>query len=114
MLRSLEIGPARNREFEIDGVSITGPLSVSDLKASIHENDLTLNWKSYNRDKKFKIYLSTENGFKNGIYDHYKLVKKVKGTRNSTKIDLSKYTSSFYKIVIEGNHNCTNTWVVSK
>jgi predicted AlkP superfamily pyrophosphatase or phosphodiesterase len=114
MLRSLEIGPARNREFEIDGVSITGPLSVSDLKASIHENDLTLNWKSYNRDKKFKIYLSTENGFKNGIYDHYKLVKKVKGTRNSTKIDLSKYTSSFYKIVIEGKHNCTNTWVVSK
>ncbi|WP_245946390.1 alkaline phosphatase family protein [Arenibacter echinorum] len=114
MLRSLEIGPERSREFEIDGVSITGPLSVSDLKASIQGTDLTLNWKSYNRDKKLKVYLSTENGFKNGIYDHYKLVKKVKGNSNSTKIDLSKYPSSFYKIVIEGKHNSTNAWVISK
>ncbi|MCK0136901.1 alkaline phosphatase family protein [Arenibacter sp. S6351L] len=112
MLRSLKISPERNRAFEIDGVSITGPLSVSELKASIQGNELTLSWNSYNRNKKLKVYLSTENGFRNGIYDHYKLVKKVKGTSNSTKIDLSKYPSRFYKIVIEGKHNSTNAWVV--
>ena len=114
MLRSLEISPERNRKFEIDGVSIAGPLSVSDLKASIQGTDLSLNWKSYNKDKKLKVYLSTENGFKNGIYDHYKMVKKVKGNSNSTKIDLSKYPSGFYKIVIEGKYNSTNAWVISK
>ena len=112
MLRSLEINPERNRAFEIDGVSITGPLSVSNLKASVQGNDLTLNWRNYNRDKELKIYLSTENGFKNGNYDHFKLVKTVKGSRNSTKIDLRKFPSRFYKIVIVGKHNSTNTWVV--
>ena len=114
MLRSLEISPEPNRAFEIDGVSITGPLSVSDLKANIQGKYLTLNWKNHNRDKKLKVYLSTENGFKNGIYDHYKLVKKVKGNTNSTKIDLDKYPSHFYKIVIEGKHNSINAWVMAK
>ena len=114
MLRSLEISPERNRAFEIDGVPITGPLSVSDLKANIQGQNLFLNWKTYNKDKKLKIYLSTENGFKNGIYDHYILIKKVKGNSNSTKIDVSKYPSRFYKIVIEGKHNSSNNWLVSK
>lgn len=64
MLRSLEISPERNRMFELDGVSITGPLSVSNLKGTIRGNSLTLNWKSYNSQEKLKVYISTENGFK--------------------------------------------------
>lgn len=112
MLRSLEIVPEHDRRFEIDGVSITGPLSVSNLKSTIQGNDLTLSWKNYNDKEKLKVYLSTENGFKNGITDYYKLVKKVKSSRNSIKIDLSKYPSRFYKIVVEGKHNSANTWVV--
>lgn len=114
MLRSLEISPERNRRFEIDGAPITGPLSVSSLKAKIQGKNLYLNWKTYNQDKRLKIYLSTENGFKNGIYDHYILVKKVKGNSHSTKIDVSKYPSDYYKIVIEGKHNTSNTWLLSE
>ena len=114
MLRSLEISPERNRRFEIDGAPITGPLSVSSLKAKIQGKNLYLNWKTYNQDKRLKIYLSTENGFKNGIYDHYILVKKVKGNSHSTKIDVSKYPSDYYKIVIEGKHNSSNTWLLSE
>lgn len=114
MLRSLEISPERNRRFEIDGAPITGPLSVSSLKAKIQGKNLYLNWKTYNQDKRLKIYLSTGNGFKNGIYDHYILVKKVKGNSHSTKIDVSKYPSDYYKIVIEGKHNSSNTWLLSE
>jgi predicted AlkP superfamily pyrophosphatase or phosphodiesterase len=112
ILRSLEISPKRERAFEIDGVPITGPISVSNLKARITGHELYLNWKSYKDNEKFKIYISTENGFKNGINDRYKLVKKVKSNSNGTKIDLSKLPSRFYKIVVEGKHNAVNTWVI--
>lgn len=112
MLRSLEISPKRDRAFEIDGVSITGRLSVSDLKASVQDKELTLNWQCYDDNEKLKVYLSTENGFKNGISDFYKLVKKVKASNNSTTINLGKYPSNFYKIVVAGKHNSTNTWIV--
>jgi arylsulfatase A-like enzyme len=112
MLRSLEISPERNRMFELDGVSITGPLSVSNLKGTTRGNSLTLNWKSYNSQEKLKVYISTENGFKNGINDHYRLVKKVSSSSNGTTINLKKYTSKFYKIVVEGKYNSANTWVI--
>ncbi|WP_239985719.1 MULTISPECIES: alkaline phosphatase family protein [Arenibacter] len=111
MLRSLEISPSRDRAFEIDGVSITGQLSVSDLKATVLGKELTLNWKCYNDNEKLKVYLSTENGFKNGKNDPYKLVKKVKACSNITTINLDKYPSKFYKIVVAGKHNSINIWV---
>jgi len=60
------------------------------LQQNHHYALLTHNWQNYTKDNKYTIYSSTENKFKNGIYDHYKLVKKVKGSSNSTKIDLSK------------------------
>ncbi|MBC8767658.1 alkaline phosphatase family protein [Arenibacter sp. BSSL-BM3] len=112
MLRSLEISPKRDRAFEIDGVSITGRLSVSDLKASVLGKELTLNWKCYDDNEKLKVYLSTQNGFKNGISDFYKLVKKVKASNSSTTINLGEYPSNFYKIVVAGKHNSTNSWIV--
>ncbi|MCM4170504.1 nucleotide pyrophosphatase [Arenibacter sp. TNZ] len=112
MIRSLGISPKRDRVFEIDGVSITGPISISDLKATLQEKELTLSWKSYNSNEKLKVYLSTRNGFKNGINDRYKLVQKVKASSNRTQINLGKYSSKFYKIVIEGKHNSSNTWII--
>ena len=112
MLKSLDIAPLRDQSFEIDGVSITGPLSVSNLKATIEGEMLTINWKCYDSKEKLKVYLSTANGFKKGITDPYKLVKKVKACSNTTKINLSKFPSKFYKIVVEGKHNSSNTWVV--
>jgi hypothetical protein len=87
---------------------------VSNLKGTIRGNSLTLNWKSYNSQEKLKVYISTENGFKNGINDHYRLVKKVSSCSNGTTINLKKYTSKFYKIVVEGKYNSANTWIILK
>ncbi|MCK0144561.1 hypothetical protein MWU78_02750 [Arenibacter sp. F26102] len=112
MLRSLEISPKRHRAFEIDGVSISGKISVSDLKATAQGKELTLYWRCYAGKEKLKVYLSTENGFRNGMNDPYKLVKKMKAYNNTPTIDLGKYPSKFYKIVVVGKHNSTNTWIV--
>lgn len=113
MLKSLGLSPSKEQNMEIDGVPITGPISVAKAKSMLTEGKLRLSWKSFDPKKKVKIWLSTTNKFAAGGKDEYKLMGKIKGGKEEFWIDISESPSDFYKIVIEGKHNTTNTWCIT-
>ncbi|MEP6950870.1 MAG: alkaline phosphatase family protein [Ginsengibacter sp.] len=111
----LNITIPRERLMEIDGVSLTGKLTASDLAVSYENKTLVVTWKAVDKTGNAKIWLATTNEFKTGGSDHYQLVKEIPLSKEKEIIDVSKMpASSFYKIVLETPGNFLNRWVILK
>lgn len=114
ILNSIGIKLTKNQRRELDGVAITGKISIAKPEAKFEDNTLNISWKSYNSDEKVRIYISTTDHFSTGGKDKYKRLKKVIASDEKAVIDVSKYPSKLYKIVIQGKHNIVNTRIVNK
>ncbi|WP_337040412.1 alkaline phosphatase family protein [Emticicia sp. 17c] len=108
----LNVTLPRNRQFEIDGVPITGKVSAIQPTAVLKDGKITLTWKALDKKGQAKIWLSTTNYFSEGTMDNYVLVGKAPVSAEKAIIDASKYDTSFYKIVLEMPHNTLNRWIV--
>ncbi|MCM4150894.1 nucleotide pyrophosphatase [Arenibacter sp. N53] len=114
MLRNLDIHPKKDQLWEIDGVPLTGPVSIANAKGVLGDNKIQLTWDAYEKRGKLKIWISLTNNYSQGGQDEYLLLKKVKTKSQKAFIDLSGYSSNFYKIILEGKNNTINSWVIKK
>lgn len=114
MLRALDIHPKKDRLWEIDGVPLTGKISVAHTKAILNRNQLELSWEAFGPSENLEIWIATTNNFAKGGQDNYVRFGKVKSSIEKTTIDVSKLPSDFYKIVLKGKYNTTNTWAIRK
>ncbi len=103
-----------SRRFEIDGVSLTGNMSATNPSAILKNDRIQISWKPLNDSGSVKIWLSTTNNFKNGQEDDYHLMGEVPVKNAFADVDISKYPSRFYKIVLEFPYNILNRWVEGK
>lgn len=110
----MKITIPKERLMEVDGVSMIGPVSASDAKAELDGHNLSVKWNAINKNGKAKIWLATTNHFNKGGKDVYKLVKEVPVASGKAVIDITKYPSDFYKVVIETPYNYLNRWVSTK
>lgn len=96
---------------ELDGVSMTGNISL--IKPSLRLNgfDLEVSWVVVDSIGDVKIWLSITNEFNEGMSDHYKLMKTVPIKERTTIVDIRNFTSNFYKVVLEGQYNMVNRWL---
>tara|TARA_R110002049_G_scaffold76250_4_gene196124 strand:- start:63194 stop:64441 length:1248 start_codon:yes stop_codon:yes gene_type:complete len=114
MLRDLNVPLSKRQSFEIDGVPLTGAISLAKPKAYIKGDEIYLDWKSYAPKETINIYMATTNHFSEGKNDDYELIKTVASNKEKTSIHIKKQPSKFYKIVLEGVHNTVNTWVITE
>jgi predicted AlkP superfamily pyrophosphatase or phosphodiesterase len=112
LARHLDMTLPKEQAFEIDGVPLIGTLSAQQLSATKAGNHIDLSWKSEAKTGKAKIWLTTTNHFKEGNRDTYLLMAEVPLSDEKARLDVSKVPSTFYKIVLEGQYNALNTWVV--
>ena len=110
--RHLDISVPKEQAFEVDGVSLTGKLSVYGMTVKKEKDKINITWKSSERDGKVKIWLTTTNHFEEGGRDHYVLMDEVAAEQQRAQLDVSKLPTGFYKIVLEGKYNSSNRWVV--
>ena len=110
-LNFMKIEVPKDRLMELDGVPLTGPVSVAQPGAKLEGKLLKVSWKALETDGDVKILLTTTNNFASGGQDVYKEVGTTKTSAGTFEIDVTKYTSDFYKVVIEGKHNSVNRWV---
>lgn len=101
----------RQDAMEVDGVSLTGKTGATDPQAKIEDGKLIVQWKKGTVNGNAKIWLSTTNNYKTGGKDEYKLVSTVPIANEKATIDIEKYPSTFYKVVIETPVNYLNRWV---
>lgn len=110
---ALNLKMNRDQKMEVDGVSLTGPVSAMEPKAVLLDSGkIEVKWKALEQKGNVKIWLSTTNDFKTGGKDVYKQVGGAALTAESAIIDVSKTPSEFYKIVIEAPNNMLNRWIV--
>ncbi|MCO6497311.1 MAG: alkaline phosphatase family protein [Chitinophagaceae bacterium] len=97
---------------EVDGVALTGKISLTAPVALLENNQIEITWKSQSRKGDVKIWITETNNFKNGGKDAYELIATVPVRKGKYSLPLSSTPSHIYKIVLEAPYNTTNTWVV--
>jgi hypothetical protein len=110
--RHLNISIPKEQAFEIDGTRLTGKLSFINANVKKEENSIELTWKAIEKAENVKVWLTTTNNFEQGGTDRYLLMNEVPITAEKIMIDVSKISSKFYKIVLEGRYNIQNRWIV--
>ena len=107
----LGISIPREQQIEIDGIPLTGKLSVTAAQARYENGNIVINWKGEKKGKA-KIWLANTNQYKSGGRDPYTLMKTVSLRKGRAVINVSDKPSKIYKIVIEAPHNFLNHWVL--
>ncbi|NSL87410.1 alkaline phosphatase family protein [Chitinophaga sp. Mgbs1] len=111
MARFLDIKIPQHYERELDGVALTGAVSLA-KPAAVRDNDhLQVTWKAYDKKGKVKIFVTTTNNFKTGGKDEYTLLATVPVSNGQATLNIKNMPSTFYKIVLEAPHNTVNTWI---
>ncbi|MEQ8809749.1 MAG: alkaline phosphatase family protein, partial [Imperialibacter sp.] len=110
-LNFMSLKPAKERMFELDGVPLTGKVSVYNPSAVLVDEKIKVTWKAADKTEEVKILLATTNKFEKGGIDVYEEVGTAKAGAEAFEIDLKKYPSDFYKVVIEGKYNSVGRWV---
>jgi predicted AlkP superfamily pyrophosphatase or phosphodiesterase len=112
MARFLKIDTPVETLRESDGIPLTGPVSVTRPQVNYFQNKIDISWNTLENSGTVKIWITPTNHFKEGGKDEYKLMAEVPVTDKHAVIDISSIPSTFYKIVLEGKNNSTNTWVI--
>lgn len=105
---------SKDAAWEVDGIPLTGKLSVVEPSVEYKNNQATIRWKAIDEKGKLKIWVSRTNNFKTGGMDEYRLLKEVSLKSQQAIIDLKGFPSTFYKIVLEGENNTVNYWIVTE
>lgn len=111
--RFMNVQIPRERLMEIDGVPLSGAVSITHPTAVLDGGKINLTWKAADKKGNAKIWVSTTNHFKEGGEDQYELKATVPVSKQMAAIDVSGMPSGFYKIVIEGPDNMVNRWIVA-
>lgn len=110
----LDVSIPKTEGMEVDGTPLIGKLSIDNLSATMHNDSIRLTWKAVEEEGNVKIWLATTNHYKEGGTDNYVLLKELPASAEAFAINTKKYPSAFYKIVLEGEKNMQNKWIVAK
>ena len=112
ILSFMHIAVPEAQKREMDGISLIGQVSVAEPQANLVQGNIDLSWKAMDKKGSVKIWVASTNNFKTGQPDVYKLVSQVPVTQQHYLINIKDLPSDFYKIVIEGEYNTINRWVM--
>lgn len=98
---------------ELDGVPFIGAVDLSDLKAEMNSNKVTLKWKSHvTGQAKAEIFITQTNNFGRGLDpDTYVKVGDVP-VRNGQFSFTVATDAKMLKVAVKGPHHWVNTWIV--
>ena len=100
------------RAYELDGVPLTGEVSMAQADAELQQDAISISWNALEQDGNVKIWLSCSDQFAEGENDDYQLMAEVPLGQENYRLDVSNLPSEFYKIVLEAPHNTLNRQVM--
>ena len=112
--RFMEIDIPLDIAREVDGVPLIGNLSLVEPSAKVSNRQATISWKGDFKKGKTKVWMATTNNYKTGGRDEYQLLKELPLKSQKAVIDLANFPSAFYKIVVEGEYNSVNRWIINE
>ncbi|QMW02935.1 alkaline phosphatase family protein [Spirosoma foliorum] len=112
LARHLQLTIPKEQAFEIDGVPLTGKLSIVEPTVKKEGSKIALNWKAVEPEGTVKVWVSTTNHFEEGKRDDYRLLGEFPVKAEAAMIDVSTFPKGFFKIVLEGRYNHLSRWIV--
>ena len=97
---------------EMDGIPFIGKVSVANLKTNYFQDQINLSWDAFQTIGNVKVWLSRTNHFKEGKTDQYQLMGEFPLSQKHALINVKDMPSDFYKVVLSGENNMINTWVI--
>lgn len=113
--RFMELEIPEQLRYELDGVPMIGEVSVSD-PAAVYDPDtgeISISWKAWEDQGDLDILLATDNLYDEGGEDEYQLLKTVPVIDEEAVVDIGDQSSEFYKVILQGEHNTVNRWVLT-
>jgi predicted AlkP superfamily pyrophosphatase or phosphodiesterase len=110
--RHMDVRFPKEQAFEVDGVSLTGKISILDPVVKKENGKINVSWKAVTKEGNVKVWLSTTNHFEEGGRDLYYLMDEIPAGNERAILDISKLPAGFYKIVLEAKYNNLNRWIV--
>ncbi len=109
--RFLQIGLPTAEAQELDGVPLTGPVSIGHPQLLVSGDTMTLRWKSYHPGETVKISVSYTNEFKTGGEDRYQLLTEIPTQREIYQAVIPGLSARpFCKVWLQGVSNSLNRW----
>jgi hypothetical protein len=97
-------------EREWDGVSMTGNVSLSDVRASIQNGQLRINWKTLMAEGKAKIMIASCNDPFTDQHAAYLQVGETNISKGRHEIPFGM-NAKWVKVLVAGKYNYANVWV---
>lgn len=110
--RFMDIAIPKPQLHEVDGIPFIGSVSIADVAVNYVHGNADISWKALDGSGTVKVWMTTTNKIKEGGKDDYTLLAEVPVTRKHAFVNLEKYPSTFYKIVLEAQFNATNKWII--
>ena len=108
LLRFQKIKIPKANEYELDGVALSGPVSLSNASVEKMGDSLIIHWKAHEKNTKVNILMSYTNLFKVGQKDIYQKVATIGVEQESCSIKIDA-NQAFGKIVLVGKNNTIHT-----
>ena len=102
-----------HQERELDGVPLTGPLSLSNLTLVGKEKNQLLTWTPGPQSETLSVYWSPTDHFREGGKDEYFFLGEVPSDAKQYALPSEFGKKDFFKVLVVGKHNSVNTWRVS-
>jgi hypothetical protein len=112
--RFLNVRIPREVSRELDGIPLTGEVSLAGVEVNHFQRQLDISWKALQTDGQVKVWVCPTNEFKTGGKDTWQLMAEVPLKKGYATIDVKKLPAAFYKIVLEGPANSVGKWVVEE
>ena len=112
LARHLQLTFPKEQSFELDGIPLTGKLSLTNPSARKVDKTITLTWHAEEPEGTVKVWLSTTNHFEEGKPDDYLLMTEVPVTTGKATVDVAALPTGFYKLVLEGKYNHLTRWII--
>jgi hypothetical protein len=97
---------------EVDGTPLIGPVSIAEAAVNYIHGSIDVSWKALEKTGNVKVWVATTNNFKSGGKDDYHLLAEVPVNQKHAFVNVEKYPSEFYKILLEAPDNTVNKWIV--
>ena len=102
-----------HQERELDGVPLTGPLSLSNLTLIGKGKNQLLNWTPGVQSETLSVYWSPTDHFGEGGQDEYFFLGEVPSDAKQYALPPDLGKKAFFKVLVVGKYNSANTWRVS-
>ena len=103
-----------HQERELDGVPLTGPLSLSNLILVGKGKNQALNWTPGTQAELLSVYWSPTNHFEEGGQDEYLFLGQVASDAKVFALPPELGKAPFLKVLVVGKYNSANTWRLSR